>query len=200
MPKHSLQRRPPMAGIMKPGRFGVASGDAGVTARAVRDFAAFSILARKGQVAAAAACLSGPLEAIVTDGPKRVARGSLSVSGIAPGQWLVIERDPSSSSISGLLASLAGLAAVVEQSDSRFILELTGKRVLAALAKGVPADLDASVFAPGDVAQTIAAHIGLQVSLMTEQPAYELVSAASTAASFWSWLTVSAAEFGLDVV
>jgi methylglutamate dehydrogenase subunit D len=189
-----------MASIVKPGRIGVASGDPGVTARTAQNFTAFSIMAHKGQFPATAARLSGHLEAIVTDGPKRVARGSLSVSGIAPGQWLVIERDPSSSTIFGLHASLAGLAAVVELSDSLFILELTGQHARPALAKGVPVDLDASVFKPGDVAQTMAAHIGLQVSLMTEQPAFELVSAASTAASLWSWLTVSAAEFGLDVV
>jgi methylglutamate dehydrogenase subunit D len=196
----SLQHRSALAGIIRPGRIGITSGVAGVVARELQGFAAVSILAHKGQAVATAALLSEHLAATVTDGSKRVARGSLSVSGIAPGQWFAIERDPARPTLSALRAGLIGLAAVVDQSDGRIVVELTGERVRNALAKGIPVDLDAGVCKPGDVAQTMASHIGVQVSLMTEQPAFEVVTAASTAASFWTWLVTSAAEYGLDVV
>jgi methylglutamate dehydrogenase subunit D len=200
MSKNNLRQRSALAGIMTPGRIGVAAGAAGVVALELQGFSAASIIAHKDQVAATVSRLSRYLESPVTDGTKRSVCGSLSVSGVAPGQWFMIERDLKRPSIADLRGHLAGLAVVVDQSDSRFILELNGAHVRSALAKGVPVDLDASVFKPGDVAQTMAAHIGLQVSLMTEQPAFELVSAASTAGSFWSWFAASASEYGLDVV
>lgn len=200
MSKVNLQSRSALAGIIRPGRVGVSSGVPGVVARELQGFAAVSILAHKGQAVAAAGLLSEHLAAKVTDGPKRVVRGSLSVSGVGPGQWFAIQRDPSQSTLSTLRALLVGLAAVVDQSDGRIVLELTGARVRSALAKGIPVDLDVGVFKPGDVAQTMAAHIGVQVSSMTEQAGFELVTSASSAASFWSWLEASAAEYGLDVV
>ena len=129
MSKPSLQHRSALAGHMKTGRIGFASGVAGVEVREVQGFTAVSILAHKGQTVATAACLSRVLEAKMTDGPKRVALGSLSVSGVAPGQWLAIERDPLRPTISDLRASLAGLAAAVVQSDSRIVLVLAGERV-----------------------------------------------------------------------
>lgn len=69
-----------------------------------------------------------------------------------------------------------------------------------ALAKGIAVDLDASAFKIGDAAQTSAAHIGLQIALIDDTPTFEIISARSTAGSFWSWLTASAAEYGIEVV
>ncbi len=200
MAKPNLHYRSALAGLVRPGRIGTASGVAGVVAQEVQCFAAVSIIAGNGKVAATAAHLSKLFETLIVDGPKRVASGSISVSGVAPGQWLVIERDLSRTALLDLSTSLIDLAAVVDQSDSRLVLELTGEHVRATLSKGIPVDLDASVFKPGDVAQTMAAHISVQVSLMTEQSTFEVVTAASTAGSLWSWLTASAAEYGFDVV
>ncbi len=200
MSNPSLKHRCALASIIRPGRIGITSGVAGVVVRELQGIAAVSILAQKGQTAATAALLSEYLAVTVTDGPKRVARGSLSVSGVAPGQWFAIERAPLQEALSALRAGLAGVAVVVDQSDGRIVLELTGERARSALAKGIAVDLDASIFKRGDVAQTMVTHIGVQVSLMTEQSGFEVITAASTAASFWSWLAASAAEYGLDVV
>ena len=200
MRKPNLVYRPALAGLVKAGRFGSQSGSAGVVVKEIQGFAAASIIASQDQAIATTAAVSKYFAMPVTDLPRRVVHGGLSTSGVAPGQWLAIERDPSKSSISALRADLADFAAVVDQSDSRLVLEVSGPLARLALAKGIPVDLDASVFKPGDVAQTIAAHISVQISLMTERPAFELVSAASTAGSLWSWLSASAGEYGLDVV
>jgi methylglutamate dehydrogenase subunit D len=198
MTRSSMNARSPLAGIAKAGRSGSTSGAAGVVVRDLRGFSAVSILAHKGQAAATAARLSRCLEATVLDAPKRVAHGSLSVSGVAPGQWFVIERVSSRSMLSDLCAGFVGLAVVVDQTDSCIVLELAGDCVRATLAKGIPVDLDATVFKPGDVAHTMASHIGVHVALMTEKTGFEVVTAASTAGSFCSWLTASAAEYGMD--
>ena len=63
----------------------------------------------------------------------------------------------------------------------------------------VAVDLDPVAFKVGDLAQTSASHIGLQISLIDAAPTFEIVSARSTAPSLWSWLTASAAEYGIDV-
>lgn len=84
--------------------------------------------------------------------------------------------------MAALRAALAGRAALVDQSDGRIIPELAGERVRDALAKGIPVDLDAGAYTLGSVAQTMAAHIGPHVSLMTERTVFEVVTAAGTAA------------------
>jgi sarcosine oxidase subunit gamma len=67
------------------------------------------------------------------------------------------------------------------------------------LAKGVPLDLHPKVFKPGDVATTLVAYIGVQLDML-DDATFQLTTPRSTAGSFWSWLSASAAEFGYDVV
>jgi sarcosine oxidase subunit gamma len=98
-----------------------------------------------------------------------------------------------------LRAELDGLAAVSDQGDGRVILEISGARARDALAKGIAVDLDPDVFKIGDLAQTSASHIGLQIALIDAAPTFEIASARSTAGSLWAWLTASAAEYGIDV-
>lgn len=200
MPDPLLERRSARAGFAKRGRMGQPSGVAGVVVEVIENFTAATIVAGKNQSGETIEWLSGLFEAPVSDGPRRLARGTLSICGVAPGQWLAIERDASQATLAMLRTSLAPLAAVVDQSDSCLVLEVTGPMAISALAKGIPVDLHSSAFKPGDVARTIAAHIGVQISSMTERPAFELITAASTARSLWNWLTASAGEYGLDVV
>ncbi|MEZ5856448.1 MAG: sarcosine oxidase subunit gamma family protein [Hyphomicrobiaceae bacterium] len=200
MAESAWQRRTVLAGIAHPGRFGMATAHPGVVARMIEPIAIYSISARRGEIAETVACLSDNLGAPVVDGPKRLASGGISVSGVGPGQWVAIGREGCQSTIALLQTALTGKASVVDQTDSRFILELSGDRVRCALAKGIPVDLHPSVFGPGDVAQTIAGHIHVQLASMTEHQAYELVTSASTAVSLWTWMTSSAAEFGLEVL
>ena len=88
---------------------------------------------------------------------------------------------------------------MTDQSDARLVLLLSGPRVRDVLAKGVPVDLHPKAFKPGDVANTIVAHIGVQIDMLDDAPIYQLTAPRSTAGSFWSWLTASAAEFGYEV-
>ena len=80
------------------------------------------------------------------------------------------------------------------------VLRFRGPKAREVLAKGIALDLDARVFRPGDVALTIAAHIGVQLWQIGETPTYEIAISRSLARSFWPWLSASAAEFGYEVV
>jgi sarcosine oxidase subunit gamma len=79
------------------------------------------------------------------------------------------------------------------------LLDVSGPRIRDTLAKGVPIDLDPVSFKTGDVAVTMASHIGLQIWQLADEPVYRLAVARSYFDSFWRWLAMSAAEFGCEI-
>jgi sarcosine oxidase subunit gamma len=101
-----------------------------------------------------------------------------------------------------LRAALGDCAAISDQSGGGAVLRLAGPRVREVLAKGVMIDLHPSTFAPGDVAVTAAAHVGLTLWRLPDDATgavFEVAVARSLAGSFWHWLAASAAEYGLAV-
>jgi methylglutamate dehydrogenase subunit D len=195
-----VQRRSPLAGVVATGRIGRTIGVAGVHIREITDAEGIAIAARKGRTADVAAVLSRHVGSPVLDAAKRVAGDGLAISGTAPGQWLAMaQSNGAGTALDALRADLDGLAAVTDQGDGRVILAVSGPRARDALAKGIAVDLDPVAFKVGDVAQTSASHIGLQIALIDAAPTFEIVSARSTAGSVWAWLTASAAEYGIDV-
>src|SRR5262249_16681141 len=71
-----------------------------------------------------------------------------------------------------------------EVSHGRTLFALTGSRVREALAKGVPIDLHASVFRPGDAASTLVAHIPVNLWQVAHRPGHEFAIARGLAARF----------------
>jgi len=200
MAEPHVERRSPLAGVAATGRIGRTIGVPGVLIREIRDAASIAIVARKGRASDVAAVLSRHVGAAVPDAAKRAAGNDLAVSGTGPGQWLAMARSTAGENpLDDLRAALDGLAAVSDQGDGRVVLEISGPRARDALAKGVAVDLDPLAFKVGDLAQTSASHIGLQIALIDAAPTFEIISARSTAGSLWAWLTASAAEYGIDV-
>lgn len=194
------QRRSPLAGVAATGRFGRTIGVAGVRIREITDAEGIAVVARRGRTADVAAVLSRHVGSPAFDAPKRVAGNGLVISGTGPGQWLAMtQSNDTVTPLDALRAGLDGLAAVTDQGDGRVILAVSGNRARDALAKGIAVDLDPAVFTIGDLAQTSASHIGLQIALIDAAPTFEIVSARSTAGSLWAWLTASAAEYGIEV-
>jgi methylglutamate dehydrogenase subunit D len=195
LPMHLLR-----TGTLPRGRLGRADGAAGVRLTEVAGFAAAMIVARKGQRQATAEKLAEAFGVAVEDGPRRVAKGATSITGLAPGQWLAVQREADDWEFTEkLVGVLSGTASVTPQGNGRMIVEVSGEQVRATLAKGVPVDLHPASFPVGSAAQTTASHIGLGVSLLDSAPTFELISAASTRASLLTWLVSSAAEYGLEV-
>ena len=196
----NAQRRSPLDGVAATGRIGRAIGVAGVRIREIKGAAGLAIVARKGRSTDVAAVLSRHLGSPVLDAARRTAGNGLAISGMGPGQWLAMAQSTGAGTrFDALRADLDGLAAVTDQGDGRVILDVSGPRARDALAKGIAVDLDPGVFKVGDLAQTSASHIGLQIALNDAAPTFEIVSARSTAGSLWAWLTASAAEYGIDV-
>jgi methylglutamate dehydrogenase subunit D len=93
----------------------------------------------------------------------------------------------------------ADVASVVNQSDGRCVMRVGGSRARDALAKGVPIDLDAGVFGPGDAALTLAGHINVHMWQIDNAPTYEFAVFRSFAVSFCQWLLDTSSCYGVIV-
>ena len=130
-------------------------------------------------------------------GPKRVSKDGFALIGTAPGQWLaVVEGKAALGLLAKLAAGLKGLATIIDQSDGKAVLRISGPRARDTLAKGCSLDLHPSVFKPGSAGTTPVALIDCVIWQVDETPTYDLAIPTSFAESFWSWLTASAAEYG----
>ena len=184
-----LAARSAMAGVLAPGRSG-ADGEAGVVAQE-RPVAGAALLS---------AFATGPL---LPGLPLARQWADISVAdevvralSIGPRRWLLF-------GAAGLAARLAPLpAAIVDQSDARTIVRLSGPRVRDVLARGVSFDLHPDMFQPGHVAVGVIAHVGVTLWRLPDEDGarYDLAFAPGYAGSMVHWLSGAAAQFGLEVI
>ena len=96
-----------------------------------------------------------------------------------------------------LRATLGDLASVSDQSDGRTIIRVGGARAReASWRKACRSICIRGAFRPGDAGDTTVATSACTLWQVDDTPTYELIVPRSFAASFWEWLTESAAEFG----
>ena len=195
-----LASRSALYGIAKPGRFGKADGDAGVTIAERTGLGLATIAVRKGQ--------EGGLKASVRETygvelplASSVAKGNdMGFIGTGPGQWLVVSGVLGHETLAEELATtLKGLASISDQSSGRAVIRISGPRARDVLAKGLGIDLDPRVFVGGSAATSIISHMGVLVWREDETESYHVALFRSGADSFWRWLTASAAQFGYEV-
>lgn len=131
---------------------------------------------------------------------RHVSSGAITFQWSGPSQWLAIaERGATDNAPRDLEAEmkplLAGSAAVVDQSDARGFVRISGPRAIDVLVKGIPIDLHERAFATGDIANTHASHIAITIARLDDAPTFELAVNRSYATSFADWLHSAAAEF-----
>lgn len=196
-----LTVRHPFDGVAVPGRYGRASeGDAPLVVTPRQNLRMTQITARRGQAAALSDAILAALGLMLPDRPKSVAADGVSLIGIASEQWLAVaEGDPAAQRLARLESALLSLASLVDQSDGKAVLRISGPAARDTLAKGCMIDLHTRAFKPGDVATTQISLTPCHLWQLDEAPTYELAVATSYARSFWGWLTASAAEYGFSV-
>ena len=172
---------------------------AGVLVSEPSDLQLATVIPRQGRRDALADRLRATYGVDLPGGPKRVASDGLALLGTGPRTWLA-QRTGGPALASELARTLGDVAAVSDQSDGYAVLRLTGEKLRATFEKGLAVDLHPRAFRPGDVAVTTCAHLGVIVWQLDEAPTYEVAVFRSLAASFWHWLSESAAEFGLGLV
>jgi sarcosine oxidase subunit gamma len=123
------------------------------------------------------AALEAEFGAKLPAGPGFVQAGDVTLSRLAPARMLATA--PRAQSLPARLAKiLAGLAAVMDQSDLWVVFALSGPNVRDALARLVPIDLDPAQFRIGDLALTRAGHLDVRLWRLDAQN-YELAVARS---------------------
>jgi heterotetrameric sarcosine oxidase gamma subunit len=162
-----------------------------------------SVLLGNNQGAALAARVRERFGIELPSGPRRNASGDTAFAGTGPLTWLATCERGGDAFAAALKETIGDLAAVADQSSGYAILRLSGHRVRETLAKLLPIDVHARAFAPGDVAATSAAHVGVTLWRLEDSsdgaPVIEIAMFRSLAASFWHSLAASSAEFGLVV-
>lgn len=129
--------------------------------------------------------------------PVRVEGRGVAFLWIGPGQWMAVAEREGSRDLESELKKLVGdLAHVVDHSDGRVVVRISGPRARDVLVKGVPIDLHPKAFKANDVAITHASHIGVLLWQIDDQPTYEVALFRSYVDSFAHWLHDAAAEFG----
>lgn len=198
MSDRTLRPLSALAGIAVPGRYGKAKGEPGVTVEELLGLGLATVAARKGQIDALKAAV---MEAYGVERPdgSRVTQGQqVSFIGYGPGQWLAVSETLADEVLArDLVRQLKGLASISDQHGGRTVLRLSGPRARDVLAKGLPIDLDPRAFPPGSAATSTISLMGVQ--LWQTESGYDIAVFRSVSASFWRWLSASAAEFGYEV-
>ncbi|BDA83311.1 sarcosine oxidase subunit gamma [Aureimonas sp. SA4125] len=174
-------------------------GRAGVTVAERHPLGLATVTLRRGAETALRDRLAQSFGITLRSGPKVSHGDRVSLIGTGPRSWLAIAAGNDPSFAKRLGADLAGTASVADQSSGYGVLRLSGPSVRAVLAKGVPLDLDASAFSPGDSAVTLAGHVGIVLWQVDAAPTYDIAVFRSHAADFWAWLTTSSAEYGVSL-
>lgn len=189
-----------LAGIAVPGRFGKAGGAPGILIEERVGLGLATVASRQGQAEALKAAV-GKAYGVELPDISRVAQGaSVRFVGTGPGQWLAVSENLASEALARDLAQrLQDLASISDQSGGRTVLRVSGPRARVVLAKGLPIDLEPRAFPLGSAATSTISLMGVQLWQVDAAPTYDIAVFRSLSASFWRWLTASAAEFGYEV-
>ena len=175
-----------------------ATRSVGVHAAVREGLGVASVIARRGSEGALSRLVATRYGLELPTTCRAVCGAAHALLWSGPGRWLAVaERGER-------FADLSEAAAVTDQSDALATMRLTGQYVRDMLAKGCMIDLHPRAFPPGAAALISIAHMGVHLWRIDQgaddgDPAFDLLVARSTVASFWSWVAASAAEFGWKV-
>jgi sarcosine oxidase subunit gamma len=124
---------------------------------------------------------------------------------MGPDEWLIV--GPSNETghlFSNLKNALKNLHyGLVDNTESRTLIQLSGSQARSVLEKGCSIDLHPRSFKQGSVVNTLLghAHVTLHLTALTgaaEHPIFNLYIHRSFAEYLWSWLEDASCEYGLE--
>jgi sarcosine oxidase subunit gamma len=200
VPSRTFHASSALESLAVPGRFGREGDEAGITIEERTGLGLATVAARKGEAEALKRAVAAAYGVELPDRSRAVHGPSVSFIGYGPGQWLAVSETLAGERLARELGMrLRGLASISDQSGGRTVLRVSGPRARAVLAKGLPIDLHPRAFEPGSAATSTISLMGVQIWQVDDAPSYDLAIFRSVSASFWHWLTASAAEFGYEV-
>jgi sarcosine oxidase subunit gamma len=135
--------------------------------------------------------------------PNRVAaKAAITALWLGPDEWLVVAAAGREAELAaGLRRVLAGQHfSVVDLSEARTVLIVTGRSAREVLQKGTPMDLHPRLFQTGHCAQTALTKANVILHQTSDDPRYEIYVTISFADYLWNWFERAADEYGLAVI
>ena len=120
---------------------------------------------------------------------------------LGPDEWLMVTDDAATAAtVADLGEALARQhVQVVDLSDARAVIGLSGPHARDVLMKGCTLDVHRRAFGPGRCTRTLLARAQVIVHQTSETPDYELYVHRSIAEYLWAWLEDAGLEFGVRV-
>jgi sarcosine oxidase subunit gamma len=118
--------------------------------------------------------------------------GALVAAWLGP-RHFSLQREDATPLLPELTPVVCDFAALIDVSDARATLRLTGPAARDILASLLPIDLHPRAFAPGRAATTVAAHLTVQIRQLDTAPTYDLAVSRSFAGSLWRALELAGA-------
>lgn len=119
----------------------------------------------------------------------------IAVRDCAPGEWLVVSTSLAPAVVENALGSVGG-ASIIDQSDGRVLLELSGPNVRKILAKCVAVDLDPESFATGRSANMQCCHVAINLA-HSAADTFEIIAPRSFCGSLFEEMMEMGREFAL---
>ena len=120
---------------------------------------------------------------------------ALALLWCAPGQFMAVG---DGAATRRLADALRAWALLIDLTGSRLVVRLSGPAVRDVLARVVPLDLHPRAMRPGQVASTLAAHIGVQIWQVDDAPSYDLAGPVSYAGSLFRALELAGAPVAVS--
>lgn len=140
----------------------------------------------------------GKCESVAEKLGKMAAAGRFILRPAGPDKWLALAPAAEASWLMAeLRKALADTASLLDQSDGRVLIELSGREARETLAKGTGVDLDPSIFSIGRAAITSFGHVTVHLTRAAAD-SYALIVTRSYAEALWETLVEAAREFGCD--
>jgi heterotetrameric sarcosine oxidase gamma subunit len=128
-----------------------------------------------------------------------VSKDGVRVIWVGPYRWMVVEQH-SRDLVAHLQGALAAFPiAIVDQSNGRAAIRLSGRDARQVLAKGCSIDTHPSVFPLNACAQSTLFHISALIDCVDDAPVFDLYMARSYAVTFLETLVDAAAEYGCTI-
>lgn len=178
-------------------RTGGRSGDAPL-AIVERAATLVQVTARKGRQAELSAAIARTLGLDLPEAGRVASAADKAALWLQPGSWLIAAPAEQRSELPNTLAqALSGIAAVVDQSHGRCVIEISGSEARAVLARLCRLDLHERVFAPGHSAATLVGHVSCLIHRMGgETPCFRLLVGSTFAEWLLDEITAAAASHG----
>lgn len=156
------------------------------------------VTTRKGRQAELAAAIARTLGLDLPEPGHVVTTSDKAALWLQPGCWLIEAPAEQRGELPGALAqALKGIAAVVDQSHGRCVIEISGAEARAVLARLCRLDLHERVFTPGHSAATLVGHVSCLIHRVdSETPCFRLLVGSTFAEWLLDEITAAAASQG----